>query len=381
MTPAKAQRPITFDQLHAFRLGRHHLLDRKPADPVTICGDVCGVQAQIMSAAYLQIWARNRSVSVNQIEDLLWRKRTLVKTSLMRQTLHLIAAEDFHLYISALRASRTAPVLRIMAKFGITEAEANNLTATIVDALASGPMSRQDIRAHVKKRASKRVGAWMEKVWSIMRLPVSEGLVCYGEGDGNEAMMIRTEQWLPALARKKMLPAQEAQAELFRRYLRAYGPATMRDFSHWSGIGMAELKKNFPSLPNDLAEIDDRFLLGEDGAVVQRASSSDSVHLLPSFDVYLLAHAAKDHLLEPAFYKRVYRNQGWISPAVLVNGIVVGVWSYAPKGKRLEVVVSPFRSIAKSVRTAIEERAASLGKFFAREAAVAFTKNKLRAKQ
>ena len=375
MAPAKAPRPITFDQLHAFRLARHHLLDRKPADPVTICGDVCGVQAQIMSAAYLQIWARNRSVSVNQIEDLLWRKRSLVKTSLMRQTLHLIAAEDFHLYISALRASRAAPVLRIMAKFGITEAEANDLTSSIVDALASGPMPRQAIHAHAREKASKRVRAWMDRVWSIIRLPISEGLVCYGEGEGNEAMMIRIEQWLPALAKKKMLPAQEAQAELFRRYLRAYGPATMRDFSHWSGIGMAELRKNFPSLPNGLAEIDGRFLLGEDAAVVQRASSADSVHLLPSFDVYLLAHAAKDHLLEPAFYKRVYRNQGWISPVVLVNGIVVGVWSYEPKGKRLEVVVSPFRSIAKSVRTVIEERAASLAGFFARQLVIRFAKS------
>ena len=374
MAPTKAQRPVTFDQLHAFRLARHHLLDRKPADPVMICGDVCGVQAQIMSAGYLQIWARSTSVSVNDIEDLLWRKRTLVKTSLMRQTLHLIAAEDFHLYISALRASRAAPVLRIMAKFGITEAEANDLTVTIVDALASGPLSRQAIRAHVKTRSSKRVRAWMEKVWSIMRLPVSEGLVCYGEGDGNEAMMIRTEQWLPALAKKKMLPAQAAQAELLRRYLHAYGPASMRDFSHWSGIPMAELKKNFPSLPDGLAEIDGRFLLSEDASILHRASAADSVHLLPSFDVYLLAHAAKDHLLEQAFYKRVYRNQGWISPVVLVNGIVVGVWSYEPKGKRLEVVISPFRSVEKSVRAAIEERAESLGQFFSREALISFSK-------
>jgi hypothetical protein len=328
-----------------------------------------------MSAAYLQIWARNRSVSVKDIEDLLWRERTLVKTSLMRQTLHLIAAEDFHLYISALRASRAAPVLRIMGKFGITEAEANDLTATIVDALASGPMSRQAIRTYVKERASKRVRAWMDKVWSIVRLPVSEGLVCYGEGEGNEAMMIRTEQWLPALADKKMLPAKDAQAELFRRYLRAYGPATVRDFSHWSGIAMAELKNNFPSLPDGLAEIDGRFLLCEDAAILHRASSLDSVHLLPSFDVYLLAHAAKDHLLEPAFYKLVYRNQGWISPVVLVNGTVVGVWSYEPKGKRLEVVVSPFRSIAKSVRAAIEPRAASLAGFFARQLVIRFAQS------
>src|SRR5215472_13347251 len=93
--------PFSSEQIHAFRLRRHHLLDQSAKDLVTICRDVCGVQAQIMSAAQLQLWARNHTITPAAVNDALWKTRTLVKTSLMRQTLHLIPTEDFSLYIAA----------------------------------------------------------------------------------------------------------------------------------------------------------------------------------------------------------------------------------------------------------------------------------------
>ena len=81
----KTTRVATPEQIEAFRLQRHHLLDSKSADPITIARDICGVQAQVMSAAYLQFWARNHSITKAAIKDLLFKSRTLVKTSLMRR--------------------------------------------------------------------------------------------------------------------------------------------------------------------------------------------------------------------------------------------------------------------------------------------------------
>src|SRR6478609_5383576 len=87
--------PFTSEQIHAFRLRRHHLLDQSAKDMVTICRDVCCVQAQIMSAAQLQLWARNHAITQAAVNDALWKTRSLVKTSLMRQTLHLVPADEF----------------------------------------------------------------------------------------------------------------------------------------------------------------------------------------------------------------------------------------------------------------------------------------------
>src|SRR5215831_1626822 len=102
--------PFTAEQIHAFRLRRHHLLDQSAKDLVTICRDVCGVQAQIMSAAQLQLWARNHAITPAAVNDALWKTRSLVKTSLMRQTLHLVPTEDFPLYIAAHKSARAKAV-------------------------------------------------------------------------------------------------------------------------------------------------------------------------------------------------------------------------------------------------------------------------------
>jgi hypothetical protein len=369
----KAPSQIRAENIANFRLRRHHLVeeDDTPADPVTICRDVCGVQAQVMSAAYLQLWTRNHALTRNEIESALWTTRTLVKTSLMRQTLHLIPADEFPLYIAAVKRSRISGALRIMAKFGITPEEADALTVLIIEALSEGPLGRAAIRAAVRPKVSKRVHSWMGKVWSIMRLPVAEGLICYGSGENKEVCFIRADHWLPK-TKSKPIPAVEAQAALFLRYLRAYGPATPTDFAHLAGIPMQEAKVLPSLLDLELTEVPggnkNRFLLREDVPVLNKAvARENSVRLLPLFDSYLLAHREKDHLLSAKHYKRVYRNQGWISPVVLIDGEAAGVWSHKIKNKKLLVGIEPFGKLSGTIRARIAEEAESLGKFYERE--------------
>jgi hypothetical protein len=368
--------PPRIEEISNFRLRRHHLLDESPPDLVSICRDLCGVQAQVMPAAYLQLWARNHALRRAEIEDALWKSRWLVRTSLMRQTLHLIPTDEFPLYISALRSCRVADALRVMARFGITREEAEALTPVILDALADGPRGRAEIAAALRPKASRRVQAWMERCWSHVRLAVAEGLICYGSGENKKVKFIRVDHWLPKL-KMELMPAVEAQSALLRKYLRAYGPATLRDFSHWSGIQMREVKLLGPAVDGKLIEIagDGKrcLMLRADADLITgssvRRKSKRTIRLLPNFDVYLLAHHEKDHLLAPEHYKRVYHNQWWISPVVLSGGVVAGVWSYKVRKQKLEVSVEAFGKFSKGERDAIEREAQNLGSYFDCEAA------------
>jgi hypothetical protein len=377
----KTQQPqIRNAAIANFRLRRNHLLrnDDAAADAVTISRDMCGVQAQVMSAAYLQLWARNHALTRSEIEDALWKTRTLVKTSLMRQTLHLIPADEFPLYIAALRPSRVAQALRTMARFGISREEGESITPLIMDALSAGPLRRPAIAAVVRPKVSKRARAWMEACWSMIRIPVAEGSICYGRGEGNEIVFIRTDQWLKDRSIKdQRLPklkvesvaVTQAQCEIFRKYLRAYGPASLHDFAHWSGISMQEVKPLLPLLQAELAEIPGEkkncWLLPEDVAALNKSSARETcVRLLPIFDSYLLAHREKDHLLSMQHYKHVYRNQGWISPVVLVDGAIAGVWSHKIQNKKLFVEVDPFGRLTRTQRAAIKREAEALAVFF-----------------
>jgi hypothetical protein len=369
--------PIRIEGIASFRLRRHHLLDHEPADAVTICRDVCGVQAQMMSAAYLQLWTRNHALTRTQIETALWKSRTLVKTSLMRQTLHLIPADEFPLYITALKSCRVAQALRVMARCGIEREEGEALTPLIMEALSAGPLGRAAIDAAVRPKVSKRVRGWMEKVWSIVRLPVAEGLVCYGAGENNEVSFIRMDQWLPNM-KTKPIHATEAQRILFRKYLAAYGPARLSDFSHWSGISMQEVRGLRSLLAPGMVELPGdkkgRFLLPKDRSKINENSGGEAcVRLLPHFDSYLLAHREKDHLLAAKHYKHVYRNQGWISPVVLIGGAVAGVWSCKVQNKKLLVRVEPFGKLSPSARAGIERQAEDLSHYFGSELDLRFT--------
>ena len=355
---------VSSRQVHAFRLQRHHLLDGKKPGFLTVCSDICGAQAQIMSAACASLWARVPGVTRAEITAAVCEKRTLVRTSLMRQTLHLVPATDFEIYIAALRQSRVAAVLRIMSRCGIDEKEANHLSGLILDALSAGPLGRVALADAVRPKVSRRVRAWMEKVWSFIRIPIAEGRVCYGPERGHDATFVRTDQWL---GERKPVPEAEAKRILLRRYLHAYGPATVRDFSFWSGMPMPEARSVLSPLANELAEVELNgarcFLLQKDLPRFKRAKQTGRVRLLPAFDPYLLAHSVKDHLVEPRHYKRVYRNQGWISPVVLINGEIAGTWSHRISRGRLEVDLQPFTRLTSEARQQIEEEITRLAEF------------------
>jgi uncharacterized protein YcaQ len=352
-------------QISAFRLTRHHLADRKQTDFITICRNVGGMQAQVPAAAETALWARTQNLKRVDIHAALWESRTLVKTSCMRQTLHLIPAADFSIYINALKRSRMEALMRIMAKFGITPKEIVRMNEAIVELLRNGPMTQRELAEQIMPKAGKKVRAYMELAWSIQlfRAALVEGLICYGPARGKKATFVRVDQWLP---QQKEFPEPEAKQILLRRYLSAYGPVTLQDFSKWTGLAMKEAKEIWELQKEELVEVagEDKkaFIRREDYEQLADSHLDDQVlRLLPHFDPYLLGHADKNHLFNAANYKRVYRNQGWIAPVILLNGRVIGIWSYTRRGV---LEIEPFEKFSKMIRFKIEAEAASLGDFW-----------------
>ena len=259
--------------------------------------------------------------------------------------------------------------MRIMERFGISREEGYTVSALILERLAAGPLARPAINAAVRPKVSKRVRNWMDKVWSILRIPFAEGLVCYGPEENNQVTFVRSDHWLP---RAEPVPESAAQIALLRKYLGAYGPANVHDFSHWAGLPMSVSRKTFSDLKEELCEVS---VSGEPCAILQedlplltlRNIDRDSVRLLPLFDPYLLAHAEKYHLVEQLHYKRVYRNQGWISAVILRDGKIAGTWSYVIEGKKIVVQITPFKRLPTSIRKLLEFEAATLSAFLGKE--------------
>ena len=188
---------------------------------------------------------------------------------------------------------------------------------------------------------------------------------------------MRVDQWLPT---QKAVDVADARAELATRFVTAFGPATPYDFAKWSGLKTSEAKTVFDSLSG---AIDQVTVDGATSSILRRdlAALADSwpdafntgPRLLPAFDTFLLAHAAKHHLIEPRFYKRVYRAQGWLSPVVIVSGRVVAVWFLEERARAFTVDVRPFTPLDKRVRSGIEQEAEALGCFLGARCAAQFS--------
>lgn len=359
---------LTARTIFAFRMQRHGLDDARTGDPAQLAAQMCGAQAQLQSEATLQLWARNHQLTREAIDQALWRDRTLVKTSAMRQTLHLLPAQDYPIYISALKKSRTDALFKIMKKFGITRKQLDALNMLIVEALKNGPQTSAALLEAIRPKISAQLKAYLERAWSIQlfRLALVEGLISYAEDARNKPTFVLTADWLPGVA---SVPASRAQRLLLQRYLRAYSPATPADFGKWSGMPAREVRVLWHANRDLLHEISSEFgpasvLKSDRDRLAQIPSVGDSLRLLPRFDPFLLGHSDKSQLVPRRQIKRVYRSAGWISPVLLYEGRVAGVWSHKQKGEKVALTVEPFASLSAKMGAALDREIAALETFW-----------------
>ena len=92
------------------------------------------------------------------------------------------------------------------------------------------------------------------------------------------------------------------------------------------------------------------------------------MRLLPAFDQYVVAATLQaGHFLPGDFRDRIYRPQGWLSPVLLVDGVMAGVWRHERKGRRLRSTVEPFGKVSRAVRGAAEAEAERLAAYLGGE--------------
>ena len=321
-----------------------------------------------MGAATLALWARTRNLAGQDIHSALCEQRRLVKTSAMRQTLHLLPADEFYIYMTALRRSRMSAMMHIMARIDVGEKEVQAMTAVLMKMLGDEPVLQRELAEQVKPLISRKLQASMKLFWNywpIFRPAIIDGLICYGPQRGSQATLVRTDRWLRALPE---ISEHDAQVIILRKFLHAYGPAELKDFCKWSGIAVKEAKPVWSSLSDELTELvvegSKAFILREHLQELESAKlPGPVVRLLPSFDPYMLAHVDKDHLVHPRHYKRVYRSQGWLSPVILVDGRVVGIWTLNQSTKKPLVRIELFEKVPKAITSRIEAEIERLAAF------------------
>jgi hypothetical protein len=370
-------RKLTWSQAAAWRVTRHHLHRRAPADSMlAVTSRLCGLHAQVMSSAELTLWARVEGLDRGWVRRALWDDRSLVKCWAMRGTLHLLPAAELPLWHAALGTStRYLKPAQWLKHFDISMEDLDRLSDAVAAALDGRVMTREELVAEVSRISGSpafaaKVG---ESSWGTILKPAAfSGRLCFGPNIGTRIRFTRPDTWLAASGRPLGPPVDPAAATatVTRRFLATYGPATVHDLARWwgSGAGVTTARQWIAALGDEAAPVEiagaPAWMLADDARHLRSLPSLHSVRLLPGFDQYVVAASCHaEQLLPGDLRRRVYRPQGWISPVLLVNGRMEGTWRYSARGNRIEVLVEPFRNQPVWVRRAAAAEAERLASF------------------
>jgi hypothetical protein len=340
------ERVLSVRELNRATLSRQLLLQRKRLVPTALIERLAGMQAQWPQAPYVGIWTRTTSFRRQALEREL-ASGAVVKATVIRQTLHLVTQRDYALFRAALSETnfpwesslsrQLSPSMRSLAKKGLV---------TTAEAMAY--LEREHGLTGVKARR-----AWRGARVRAHLLHHHESSLWHPRSDSRFVPVEEPESHDPT----------EARAELFRRYLAAFGPASRRDIGAWSMMHVPEISRSLERLEPLVRFRDEqgRELLDLPRASLPDADTPAPVRFLPKWDNVLLAWADRSRVLPEPYRKKVIRMNGDVAQTFLVDGFVAGMWR-VEKGR---VVAEPFGRVPRSVKQELDEEAGRLEAFLA----------------
>ena len=346
---------LTGLQLNRTTLQRQLLLRREPVDMVDAVRRLVGLQAQLAASPYVALWNRVAGFEPADL-DAAFAEHRIVKASLLRITLHAVAADDRPVWhravLGSLRGSRLHD--RRFTSTGLTSADADRSLEELLGFLTV-PRTNSEVDAYFAERfpqaAEQRIW-WALRTYAPLIHAPGPHPWTFGPRPSYLAAPGRTDEAEP-------VDADDAMISLARRYLAAYGPATAADLASFSTLARAPATAAVAALGDELVrhtdpdgkpvlDLADGELCAEDTPAPPR--------LLGMWDNVLLAHIDRRRLIPPEYRGTVIRRNGDVLPVLLVDGYVAGVWRPVAAG----IEATAFRHLPRAVWEGLAVEAADL---------------------
>jgi hypothetical protein len=324
-----AERVLTLRELNRALLGRQLLLQRARLPVARAIERVGALQGQWSPAPYVALWTRLEGFRVPQLERALAAKR-VVKATLMRSTLHLVSSADYPVYAAAIVDARRPKIER---QFPV---DLDPVADRLRQATTEPPRRWDEWR-------SLMIGLAGRPIAGLVHLPPSGTYSFRRSGH-----FVPFEEWVGT---NPIVPA-EPMRHLVRRYLAAFGPATVDDMASWMGVPTPAIRKVLDVAPRTFRDEAGRLLCDVARAPLPAADTPAPARLLPKWDSSLLAYAPPERarILPDRYRKRVIAPNGDVAQTILVDGFVAGMWKVEKKRVRIE----PFERLPQPVREELE---------------------------
>jgi hypothetical protein len=340
---------VNIATLNRVTLARQLLLQQSSMSVVDAVGRVVGLQAQAVNAPYLGLWTRLSDFALPSLTAAL-DDRSVVRSSVLRGTQHLVRTDDFwwlrRLIEPTLARGRQAAFGKQTVGLDLTE-----LASVARELLSGRTLTRPELGAALAQRWPEYeplVLGWCAQLLVPVVHPPPSGTW----RRGGATPFALASDWIGTA------PATHGPAELIRRYLAAFGPATVADMQQWSGVrGLGEVVERMPleSLGDGLFDLPD---------MTYESDVDAPVRFLPEFDNLMVAYTNRARIMPDEYRKRVCVG-AMVAATVLVDGTVRGTWKLARAKTRATLTVTLFERLPRADQAEVEAEAVRLLDFAA----------------
>lgn len=326
---------ITNQRLH------HQLLIQKGGkSPGDVVRKLVAVQGQDYLGALWGIGLRTTNGTESSVEKAITEKK-IVRTWPMRGTLHFVTAEDVRWMLKLL-----TPRVIVRSALLYKQNELDNKVflkskKVLIKALQGGKiLTRPEMYRFLEE---SRISTSEQRGLHILAHLAQDGLLCFGPRNGKQQTFTLLDEWLPT---HRVLDHDQSLAELAERYFSGHGPATLQDYTWWSGLSPADSKKSLEMVQSKLnsENIDSKKYWMPQNFYPQKRS--DGTFLLPAYDEYTVAYKDRTAFLDPGLAQKA--GNGIFSPVLIEGGQITGTWKRVLKKDFIEVDITSFVSSGKA---------------------------------
>jgi winged helix DNA-binding protein len=346
------RRVLTEQELNRALLARQILLERVRAPIPKVLERMGTLQAQYAPSMYIGLWTRVKGFDRGQLDRAL-AGRQVAQGTLMRATIHLVSKADYWPITMGVRRARRDAWLSASYRRDYSASQMSAAARKLKARLGDGTMSRKEIHELLGSDSvvTNGVNMWLD----LVRVPPS------GTWERRRAdLYAAAEHWVGP-------PGKIEEAEgidlLVRRYLGAFGPATLAEVANWAGLDPRRVEQALERIKLRRFEAEDGAeLLDLPRAPLPDPETPAPARFLPTWDATLLVHARRTGILSEEHRPKVFNTKTPQSvPTFLVDGRVAGTWSFE-KGK---VKTKPFGKLDAVAKRELRDEADRLAELHA----------------
>lgn len=327
-------------QVIARRLHNQRLTSTTFDHPVQVVAWHGAVQAQEYAVARWALGLRCRGAADAAVERAFDEGRIL-RTHVMRPTWHFVAPADIR-WLQALTAPRVeAAMASYNRKLELTPKLFARSHEIVARALEGGRfLTRAELAAALARR---RIIASGQRLGHLMMQAELDRVICSGPRRGKQFTYALLDERAP---RARAMSREASLAELARRYFTSHGPATVRDFSWWSGLTMKDARLGIELCKQELVQETIGELTCWSSPGEPAPDPGDATYLLPIYDEYLIAYKDRKLVTGPHAADAGAAFAAGFPHHLIVGGRLAGSWARTAGRAGLALTIAPFRRLS-----------------------------------